>query len=60
VAAKIQLMNSLLSSFLRGRGAASGLDGPTVKGRTRQSGAPKTATLFSFPLVFLNCFRSNL
>jgi hypothetical protein len=34
VAAKIHFLNSLLSGFLEGRGAAPGLVGPTVRGRT--------------------------
>jgi hypothetical protein len=56
VAAKIPLLNLLLSSFLGGRGAALGLAGPTVRGGTGQSGAPKTETLTSFSFCFSKQF----
>jgi hypothetical protein len=56
VAAKIQLVNSLLSGLSGAEALPPGLAGPTVRGCTGESGAPKTATLFSFPLVFLNHF----
>jgi hypothetical protein len=60
VAAKIQLMNSLLLGFLGAEALPLGLAGPTIRGCTGQSGAPKTTTLFSFSLGFLNRFRSNM
>jgi hypothetical protein len=56
VAAKIQLHNSLLSGFSRGRGSAPGPDWPTVRERTGQSSAPKTETLTSFSFCFSNPF----
>ena len=43
--AKIHFLTLLLSGFLGGRGAAPGLAGPTIRGRTGQSGAPKTENL---------------
>jgi hypothetical protein len=62
VVAKIHFPNSLLSGSLGGRGAAPGLVGPTVRGRTGQSSAhrlsdaPKTETLTYFSFGFSKPF----
>jgi hypothetical protein len=56
VAVKIHFLNSLLSSFLGGKGTAQGLAGLTIRGRTGPSGAPKTETLTSFSFGFSKLF----
>jgi hypothetical protein len=52
VTAKNHFSNSLLSVLSGAEALPPGLAGPTVRGRTGQSGAPKTATLTSFFLWF--------
>jgi hypothetical protein len=45
VPAKNLILNSLLAGFCGGSRYSSGQTDPTVRGRTGQSGAPKTETL---------------
>jgi hypothetical protein len=49
VPAKIPILNSLLSGFPGREAPPSGQTSPTVRGRTGQSGAPKTETLIYIP-----------
>jgi hypothetical protein len=48
VPAKILILNSSLSGFYGGSTTSLGQIGPTVRGRTGQSGAPRAETLTSF------------
>jgi hypothetical protein len=58
VPAKIPFLNSLLSGFCGGEKLFPGQTDPTVRGRTGQSGAPKTETLIFISFCFLNPFFS--
>jgi hypothetical protein len=59
-ALKIGSTNSSLSVLSEAEELPLGQAGPTIRGHTGQSGAPKIAKPISFPLVFLTRFRSNL
>jgi hypothetical protein len=45
VSAKIRFLNSALSGFWWGKGSSPGQAGPTDRGRTGQSDAPRPETL---------------